>query len=414
MNVPLTPFSGYGIELEYMLVDKTSLRVLPIAEEVLTSLGAETHGPHAGCIEQGPVAWSNELAAHVIELKTNGPAPHLRDVGEHFAAAVREMNRVLGSFGARLMPTGMHPLMDPTSEFRLYPIDDEGYYAAFNRIFDCRGHGWSNLQSMHVNLPFASDDDFLRLHSLIRLLLPLLPALSASSPLVEGKVARELDHRLFVYRDNARRVPRVSGAVIPEHMRSRAEYEQLLLAPIYADLAPHDPCGELCYEWVNARGCIARFDRMALEIRVLDAQECVRADLAIASLVGAVLEQRFSDERFSTWSTSWSEHRLAEILWSVARDGDQALIADPEYLALWGVRSSNAPTAAELWRELLDQMPSDERSRPTLCDARTLLERGCLARRIVQATGPVPRAEVITSVYARLCECLDSNQFFEP
>jgi hypothetical protein len=30
----------------------------------------------------------------------------------------------------------------------------------------------------------------------------------------------------------------------------------------------------LRHEWVNARGAIARFDRSAIEIRVLDVAEC--------------------------------------------------------------------------------------------------------------------------------------------
>ena len=41
---------------------------------------------------------------------------------------------------------------------------------------------------MHVNLPFADDAQFARLHAAIRLVLPLLPALAASSPIAEGSV----------------------------------------------------------------------------------------------------------------------------------------------------------------------------------------------------------------------------------
>ena len=76
-------------------------------------------------------------------------------------------------------------------------------------------------------------------------------------------------------------MPSLAGAVVPEPIFTQADY-QALLASLYADLAPLDPDGTLHHEWVNARGCIARFDRMALEIRVLDVQECPRADLAIA------------------------------------------------------------------------------------------------------------------------------------
>ena len=85
------------------------------------------------------------------------------------------------------MPTAMHPWMDPATETVLWD-DATDVYRTYDRIYGCRGHGWANLQSMHVNLPFADDSQFARLHAAIRLVLPLLPALAASSPIAEGSV----------------------------------------------------------------------------------------------------------------------------------------------------------------------------------------------------------------------------------
>lgn len=402
-------FEGYGIELEYMIVDERSLDVRSIADQVLAQMGANEEGS----VECGSVAWSNELAAHVIELKTNGPAETLDLVAPDFARAVGEMNTRLRGFGAKLMPTAMHPWMDPNTEFRLYPVDNEGYYQTFNRIFDCRGHGWSNLQSMHINLPFSGDDELARLHASIRLLLPLLPALAASSPYVEGRSAPALDHRLLVYRDNAARVPSVSGKVVPEHIVSAQDYQQRVLQPIYDELAPLDPEGVLRYEWVNARGCIARFDRMALEIRVLDCQECPRSDLAIALAVSAVLEACTNDARRIDDSARWPEARLADVLWKVARHGDRALLDDSEYLELWGLKTSQA-TAGELWQHLLESLPADTRSRKAYDDALWLVENGCLARRIRSAAGATPERGRLREVYGELCHCLAVGERFLP
>src|SRR5690606_34764896 len=88
---------------------------------------------------------------------------------------------------------------------------------------------------------------------------------------------------------NARRIPSISGLVIPEPVYTRADYERVILARAYADIAPHDPEGILQYEWLNARGAIARFDRQTIEIRVLDIQECPQADLAICAAIVQVL-----------------------------------------------------------------------------------------------------------------------------
>ena len=100
-----------------------------------------------------------------IEIKTNGPVRSLDAAHRAIATAVVEMNDTLAAHGACLLPSGMHPWMLPDREFELYPVDDEGYYATFDRIFDCRGHGWSNLQSAHLNLPFRGDAEFARLHA---------------------------------------------------------------------------------------------------------------------------------------------------------------------------------------------------------------------------------------------------------
>ena len=83
---------------------------------------------------------------------------------------------------AILLPTAMHPWMDPHTETLLWPHGNRDIYHTYNRIFNCQGHGWSNLQSVHVNLAFKGDEEFGRLHGAIRLLLPLLPALAITSP----------------------------------------------------------------------------------------------------------------------------------------------------------------------------------------------------------------------------------------
>ncbi|MCZ7598158.1 MAG: glutamate-cysteine ligase family protein [Gammaproteobacteria bacterium] len=266
MSATLGLFEGFGIEIEYMIVDAASLDVLPVTDRAIRAVAGE----YVNEVERGPLAWSNELALHVIELKTNGPAPSLAPLPRVFRAGVDEVNAVLTGMGARLMPGPMHPWMDPHTETRLWPHDYNPIYEAYNRIFDCRGHGWSNLQSMHVNLPFAGEDEFVRLHAAIRAALPILPMLAAGSPYCDGRASGALDHRMQVYRGNAARIPSIAGHVVPEAVTGIDAYHELILAPMYADIAPHDPDGILQEEWLNSRGAIARFDRNAIEIRVLD------------------------------------------------------------------------------------------------------------------------------------------------
>ena len=393
-------FEGYGIELEYMLVDAESLAVLPISDRVLRAVAGETVGE----VELGELCWSNELVLHLIELKTNGPRPSLSGLAPLFQAHLQRLNTLLEPLGGRLMPGAMHPWMDPLLETHLWPHDGSQIYDTFNRIFGCRGHGWANLQSIHLNLPFAGDEEFARLHAAVRLLLPILPALAASSPLMNEKVTGLLDNRLEVYRHNQQRIPSITGRVIPEPVFSRAEYEEKILQTIYEDIAPYDPEGILQEEWLNSRGAIARFDRNTIEIRLLDVQECPLADLAIVALIVAVLKA-LTEERWGSLAElqRWEISPLETILLAAIRDGENAWINDRRYLAAFGY-PKEAATAGLLWRFLAQCLPEPEEE--LQAPMATILQQGPLARRMLRAISEAPTPERIHDVYAELCRCL--------
>jgi carboxylate-amine ligase len=407
---PLAAFAGIGIELEYMIVDATVLDVLPMADRLLSA--ASTGLPNN--VERGEMGWSNELVMHVIEVKNRYPSTDLGALLGAFQGEVRYINRMLALYGARLMPGAMHPWMKPERETRLWPHDHAELYQAYARIFNCGTHGWANLQSMHVNLPFADDDQFARLHAAIRLLLPVLPALAASSPIAEGSNSGLADFRMESYRTNAGSFDTIAGSVIPETVASRAEYEQTILQPMYREIAPHDPQGLLQFEWLNSRGAIARFDRNAIEVRVIDVQECPRADLAIAAALGACARNLF--ERGEDDSTCFAAQRaiptaqLAEILGRCIKDAELAVIDDADYLGLLGIPLRRC-TAGEVWEHLVERI---QRGIPaSLTDPlMTILRKGPLARRILNALQGDTSHERLAEVYGRLCDCLDRGHQF--
>lgn len=401
-------FEALGVELEYMIVAADTLDVRPITDRVMHDVAGE----YVGEWEQGAISWSNELALHVIELKTTDPAPAPAGLAAAFQDNVCQINDLLAPYGARLMPTAMHPWMDPEREMRLWPHDYSPVYQTFDRIFDCRGHGWANLQSAHLNLPFAGDEQFGQLHAAIRLLLPLIPALAASSPLVDGVPTGMVDTRLEVYRGNARRVPSVAGLVVPEPCYTRTTYEREILARIYADLSPHDPDGILRFEWANARGAIARFDRGTIEIRVVDVQECPAADLAIVQAEISVLRALVA-EQFAPYQRQQEveTRELYRLLLATAQAGEQAVIDSPEYLAIWGL--DGPITAGELWHHLLEATAAHRDQEPdTAAALQTIVNEGPLARRILRAVGTSPDRDCLREVYARLCDCLAQGQMF--
>ncbi|MCA8974711.1 MAG: glutamate--cysteine ligase, partial [Planctomycetes bacterium] len=345
----LRAFEAFGIEIEYIVVDATTLATRPVVDALLQR--------RAGCLtgdwEDGAVTWSNELALHVLELKNTAPAG-LAGGAREFARSLNAANETLLSLGCRLMPGGMHPTFRP-DEFVRWPHDNAEIYAAYDRIFDCSGHGWSNLQSCHLNLPFADDDEFGRVHLAARALLPLLPALSAASPYCEGRSTGWLDYRLETYRHNQRRIPRIAGAVVPEPVRTKGEYYDKILRPIWADIAPFDPDELLRQDWLNSRGVVAKFFRDALEIRVLDAQESPYCDFAICALVVEVLKA-LAAERWAALDdlAALPTERLAGLLLAVAREGELAIIDEPALLTALGLPDRALPAQA-VWRHLADR-----------------------------------------------------------
>lgn len=407
-GAPWHLFEVFGVEMEYMIVDRESLAVLPVADELLRK--AAGTGEFVQDFENGPVAWSNEIVCHLVELKTNGPATSLAGLDAVFHADVDEINRRLAHDNAMLMGTGAHPLMNPETDTRIWPHGDQQIYFTYDRIFGCRGHGWSNLQSTHLNLPFADEREFGQLHAAIRLVLPLIPALAASSPILDGRPTGYLDARLETYRHNQERIPSITGRIVPEPLFTRADYEGLF-ERLRSDIAPFDPDGTLEPVFLNSRGAIARFDRNAIEIRVVDIQECPRADIAVAAAIVAAVQGLVSEDHVPLpIQQQWPEDLLADILMDVVRDGDAAPILDPDYLRMFGLRG-RAMTAGEAWRSLCesarDRFDEDQHRVLSL-----LLSEGPLARRILGRLGPAPAKKAIVDTYAELAGCLAANRPF--
>lgn len=413
-------FEGYGVELEYMLVRAGSLDVFPAADNVLFAVA----GDYISEVERGELAWSNELVNHVIELKTNGPAPHLRGLDDAFVRDVAAVEALLKPLGGRLMPTAAHPWMDPQRETTLWSHDEyNAVYVAFDRIFGVRGHGWANLQCVHLNLPFRGDAEFARLHAAIRLVLPIIPALAASSPILDGRLTGLMDSRMHFYRENTKKVPLITGKVIPEPVYSKVHYEEKILGPMYAAIAPHDPEETLKEEWLNARGAIARFDRDAIEIRIIDIQECPAADFAIMHAIVCVLRALVS-ERWQSLERQkgFDTDALNAILVATTRDAEAAPIHDADYLAAFGLHAAKVK-AGDLWRHLVETVvaPDADFSDDWSGAIKIMLDEGPLARRIVrEVAGENPGVQArlgldrdkLYRVYEGLCNCLKDNRVF--
>ena len=406
----------FGVEMEFMIVDRETLQVLPRAD---IPLGKDKDGNQLSDVEYDDIGLSNELVSHVLEFKCAHPKSTFDGLGKRFFHEIRRANKKLEKINAMLLPSAAHPFMDP-AEMQLWPYDCNDIYQTYDRIFNCKGHGWANLQSTHLNLSFDGDDEFGELHAAIRLLLPLIPAIAASSPYLDGKYTGFKDARIEVYRHNQDKVPEIAGLVIPEKAYTYDEYNTQIFDKVKKAIAPYDPEHLLNHFFLNSRGAIARFDRGAIEIRLVDIQECPNADIAIVELEIATLKAIASGKlangkaphtmkEYREFLRDFDTARLSEMLTQTSRDAEDTVIDWSEYLAVFGMEGKC--TAGELWKHVFDAVKGDltEVSRNVM---EQMLARGTLSSALYRALGDEPSRKDFVTEYKKLADCLAHNRLY--
>ncbi len=403
-------FEVVGMELEYVIVDD-DLKPLCILEDAFSYV----HGRPTSDIEYDSVGFSNELAAHVFEIKNVQPQRSLIKAEDQLLAGLKFFAGVLDDrFGARLLPTGMHPFMRP-ADTKLWQRASRAIYETYASIFSIHQHGWLNVQASHINLPFGSETDAVLLHNATACLLPYLPALAASSPIYEGKLGPSVDNRLEFYKLNQRRIPAITGEVVPKFIGSFRDYRRDVFKPIRASLDGLPGTKRLQPEWVNSRGAIMRFSRRALEIKILDVQECIRSDIAIAVFTVAAL--KYLVQRLRNGSLTLPDYRmLVADLDAVIRDGSRAAV-QALHLRPAALARSNSTNVRSVLGQLLEGARShikkaEERYLPIIEDK---IEHGNLSERIAAGVqkrvrrSSVSEHTAIRDIYEELVSCLQRN-----
>jgi gamma-glutamyl:cysteine ligase YbdK (ATP-grasp superfamily) len=281
-----------GPEHEFSVVDD-DLKALPIVDRILKDF----HGRMVNSVVQNGFTFGKELQMHVMEIKPNTPFKSPEIFEETMQSAVLFISDFLRrKHEARLLGTGMHPLMR-LEETGIWPHRHRQIYQSYSKMFNLNQHGWLNIQSFQLNLPYSNEQDGIKLHNALANLCPYLPAFTASSPIYEGKLGEDIDNRLRFYKLNQCEVPSVTGDVVPEYVSSLSEYRRKIIGKYSFEMAWAGAKELVLYkDWVNSRGVIFRFDRKALEIRVMDEQECIKSDVAVSCYIRALLRGLLNED----------------------------------------------------------------------------------------------------------------------
>jgi glutathione synthase/RimK-type ligase-like ATP-grasp enzyme/gamma-glutamyl:cysteine ligase YbdK (ATP-grasp superfamily) len=412
-KVHYRPFEVAGIELEYAVVDER-LEPLDGAEAALRAVAGRPTSDAA----LGEVIFSNEIAAHVLEVKTRAPVRSLAAAETALAEGVRRMSDLLRrELGARLLPTAMHPWLDPR-ERRLWSRSGGRIYEAYGRIFDVRTHGWMNVHAAHLNLPLGREEEALALYHASALLVPYLPALAASSPVYDGRLQPAVDARLGWIVRHQERLPESCGVLVPEYVEDLADYRRRILGGMYAALDRYPEAAALRHEFLNARTAVLRFSRKALELRVLDTQECVKLDIAVAVFARAALHELA--RRIAAGKLALPDHGvLVADFHATVEAGSAARVHAPHLVGEEGRADDGSVGARQVLEALLalarPAVRRDEQEYLPLLER--MIASGSLAERMrARLGGRVGEAAEparLMRLYEELAGCLERNEAWE-
>lgn len=269
-----------GTEHEYSINDNR-FNPLPVSDLILKSLC----GSFASEILFGDVKLSKELQKTVLEFIPRTPAHNLTALEAQLTKGVQKFYHIFRDRYV-LLGLGMHPTLtlDRTA---VWDHDEYEYYEVYDRLFNIRQHGWLNIQSLQINLSYSSEKELVTTYNRLRSVLPYLVALTASSPLVEGRLTGTVDNRLIYYQENQKEIPRICNRILPDKLHSVDDY-RATQEEIFKELRLRG-ADILCEEWVNSSGLIIRFSRGCVEIKALDEQECIRSDMAVCAFTQSLL-----------------------------------------------------------------------------------------------------------------------------
>jgi carboxylate-amine ligase len=159
-----------GVELEFQLVDQTTLDLVPRVQEILdnlTPVGGKRIAP--------------EFLQSIIEVQT-GICDCVTEVAADLGRTIQIVEDVAERQGCFLYSASLHPFAEPGNQQlsagqRYRRIMDELQYVGRQFI----------SQGLHVHVGVTDGDQALRICTILQAYLPILLALSASSPYFRGE-----------------------------------------------------------------------------------------------------------------------------------------------------------------------------------------------------------------------------------
>jgi len=288
-----------GIEEEFALLDPGTLELVPRFEALRDAAQAD------------PVlaeAIAGELISSEIEIRS-GRGEDARDARERQADRRRRLFTLAGAHGVALGSTGTHPLSDYRDQ---HVIDTDHYH----RVEDGLKYvAWrNNTFSLHVHVGVRGADRAVRVCDRLRPVLPMLLAISANSPYVDG-----MDSGLHTARTQTftKSFPRCG---IPDPFGSWGAWAD------YVDLLVRTrSIVEFTQLWWSVR---PHHDFGTVEVRICDAQTTAQEADQLAALIVACVRRAAEEIDAGEVPPDLPGRLIEENMWRAIRHGLDGTLLD--------------------------------------------------------------------------------------
>lgn len=288
---------GFGIEEEFFLTNLDSRDIV----------GTRPSGFHRECRAAFGDLVAHELLQSQVEIVT----PVLQSIGsarDCLLSARHRLDAVAQGFGLGMLAAGTHPM----AQWREQRVTESPRYERLMDDFQIVARR-NLLCGLHVHVAVPPDVDRIAVMNRVMIWLPLLLALSASSPFWARKRTGLMSYRQAAYDE----WPRTG---IPDHFENERAYRAFVDFLVQTGSLKNDS-----YIWWAIRPS-ARFP--TLELRIADA--CPRVDdaLCVAAIFRSLVRHAVRTPEEAPMRNEMTRLLIEENRWRAKRFGTRASFLD--------------------------------------------------------------------------------------
>jgi carboxylate-amine ligase len=287
-----------GIEEEYFVFDAKTRRAVRRINKKFLSLAQEKLGDRV----------MTEMLQSQIEVATP-PCASMAEAREHLTHYRRTLGEAAREHQLGLAAMGTFPLAFWPEQ----TVTPKARYGAIMDDLQMIGHR-NMLCGMHVHVQVPELDRRIDLIMRLTPYLPLLLALSTSSPFWQGQLSGLRGYRLAAYDE----LPRTG---LPELFRTNEEYDEFVGALVWAKIIP-----DASYIWWALRPSLPN---PTIELRIADSCTRLEDALAIAALFRCLVRALDRDRALNAGFDRLGRAITQENKWHAQRYGIAATFVDP-------------------------------------------------------------------------------------